>query len=511
MHRMTCSFLPILLFAACHGDGSAGVGPDPAGASVHAVAGAGVTDTVDAQLTQALIVEVRDSVGHAAPGVVVRFETQQASNPAQGSGSAGARVCALTVAYCSNYFASDTTDAQGRANILVRMGTTPGNAEVRLSVPELGLLDSVSYTVTPGAPAHVRAAATDTAVDLGVAATLPSHVTDRYFNPRPEVPTLSLGTGSVLTLDAAKSAVTGTVIGTQWLYTKYDKFVDSTSVRVVPPGRLAVWSAPAREVRLVNTNGSSVLTLARSVSSDFGAFPHFDPSRQHVTLHAGTASYGGPSTNIVIVDTASLARQDLGTTLGFTTIITERQQVDGSLLVVGQRTSVAGYSLWRVTLDGTVSAVVGLPSFVSFYDAADISRDGTRVVYVASATAGGTELRVLDVTSGSYTVLATGVLSPRFSPQADRVAFLVPSGQYSSADGIASVIDISGANRKSFGSFVFSPGLGWSPDGTYLLGRNSGPTDGAGLRVLRVSDGANVMLRFRGTNTVEDYYQPDWR
>jgi hypothetical protein len=506
----SCSAIAIL-FAACHGDGSTGPGTHFTG--IRAVAGANATDTVQALQAQALVVQVRTDGGAIARGVVVRFESQPPADTTRRYEPA-VFVCSLSTAACgdtySNQFVTDTTDAEGRAKAIIRMGTVAGRAVVKLGVPELGMVDSVAFTVTPGAVARVHRIAADTGLDIDATAMLRGSVTDRFNNPRPELPTMSLGAGSAITLDAAKAIVTGKAMGTQWLYARYGELVDSTSVRVVPAGRLLVWAAGAREVRLVNVNGSGpVLKLASSISSDFGAFPHFDPSRRHVTMHAGTATYGGAPTNAVVVDTSTLVRRDIST-LGFTTIVSVRMRDDGTVLVVGRRTGDTGYSLWRITADDAISAVAALPEMIALYDGADISRDGGKVAYIATAAAGGSELRLLDVATGTPTVLARNVRSPRFSPQADRVAFLVLAG-YSSYDGTASVIDADGTNLKSLGSFVFSPGLGWSPDGTYLIGRNSG-SGGMGLRLIRVSDAASAMLYFHAKNGwVEDYYQPDWR
>jgi hypothetical protein len=510
MRVASCSVLSIL-FAACH---DSGTGPGTHFTGIRAVAGSNAIDTVQALQTQALVVEVRTDGGEIARGVVVRFEAQPSADSTRRNESA-VFVCALSTAACGNsylnQFTTDTTDDKGRAKAVIRMGTVAGRAVVKLGVPELGFVDSVAFTVTPGAVAQVRRIATDTGLDIGGTAMLRGSVTDRFGNPRTEQPTMSLGAGSAVTLDAAKAIVTGVSMGTQWIYARLGKLVDSTSVRVVPPGRLLVWTPGAREVRLVNTNGNGpVRTLASNISSDLGAFPHFDPSRQHVTMHAGTASYGGSPANVVVIDTGTLARRDI-TTLAFTTIVAERMRDDGTVLVAGRRSGDTGYSLWRITASDDITAVAPLPEMQGFYDSADISRDGARVAYVATAAAGGSEVRVLDVTTGTSTVLAQNVRSPRFSPQADRVAFLVPAG-YGAYDGTATVSNVDGTSRKSIGSYVFSPGLGWSPDGTYLIGRESSYSGPNKLRIIRLSDLATVTLRLRApSGWDEDYYQPDWR
>jgi hypothetical protein len=49
---------------------------------------------------------------------------------------------------------------------------------------------------------------------------------------------------------------------------------------------------------------------------------------------------------------------------------------------------------------------------------------------------------------------------------------------------------------------AYSPGLAWSPDGQWLLGRQTAGR----LALVRVSDGLTIPLRF----TI-DLFQPSWR
>ncbi|HET9683898.1 MAG TPA: hypothetical protein VFP15_07345, partial [Gemmatimonadaceae bacterium] len=101
--------------------------------------------------------------------------------------------------------------------------------------------------------------------------------------------------------------------------------------------------------------------------------------------------------------------------------------------------------------------------------------------------------------------------SPRLSPDGNRVAYLTPGG-YNGVDGTPAVINTDGTNNTALSSLTLSPGIAWSPDGAYLLGRNSDYGTGTGLRLIRISDRATVMLRFHGSNgSYEDYFQPDWR
>lgn len=502
-----------LLYVGCHGDGPTQPGSHFTG--VRATLGANATDTVLALQAQALVVEVRDSNGQVVKGVTVRFEALPPTDSTRRYESA-INVCALTAPTCgvsnSSPFSTDVTDDQGHAKAMVRLGTVAGKAMVRLLVPELAFSDTVSFTVTPGSAAHVRAIAPDTGLDVGTTAMLRGRVTDRFYNARPDLPTMSLGAGSAATIDPATAVVTAREMGTQWLYARFGSFVDSMSVRVVPPGRLVVWSSLSRQVRLVNLNGAAVVTLASSVASDYGAFPRFDAARQHVAMHTGSQAYGGPATDIAVVDTGSMARWNLlGTSSGFTTIFCTRQLADGSLLVVGQRGSGTAVSLWRVASDGTLTTAAGLPGILSMYGGADISSDGSKVVYTITGTNGGTQLRLLDVASGTTTDLPMVARSPRLSPDGNRVAYLTPGG-YNGVDGTPAVINTDGTNNTALSSLTLSPGIAWSPDGAYLLGRNSDYGTGTGLRLIRISDRATVMLRFHGSNgSYEDYFQPDWR
>ena len=148
-------------------------------------------------------------------------------------------------------------------------------------------------------------------------------------------------------------------------------------VGVVPSGRLLVWSSDERAVRLVNTNGTGERTIVSGVSSDLGAFPQFDPTRQRVTLHAGSDYYGGPPNKLIVIDTTGSPRRDIPPLIGFSMIIATRQLADGTVLVVGERDADPlhpEYSLWRVATDDAITFVVALPELIVRYGGADIAQ-----------------------------------------------------------------------------------------------------------------------------------------
>ena len=509
-----------LLLAACGGSGDGPTDPtETRKPGIRAVAGAAVTDTIDAQPLQALVVEVRRPDGEIARGAVVRFEAQPPADTARRA-EAAVYVCTLVAPVCgpsafgasTGLFASDTTDAEGRAKATIRLGRVAGRAVVRITVPEYGLSDSAAFTVTAGAARGVRSAAADTGLDIGATATLRARVVDRYGNARPEVPTLALGAGTVVTLDAASGIVTAREMGTQWLYARHAALVDSMSVRVVPAGRLVVWSAGTATVRLVDLNGSRVRTLVTGVSSDFGAFPRFDATRQRVVLHSGSEPFGGTSNKMIVIDTSGAPRRDIGPVNGLGGVIALRQLADGTLLAVGRRPLEFSYAVWRVSADNAITMLTPLPGFSGAYGGADLSPDGTRLAYQFTTPSFTQELRVVTLATGASTLLEVNGRSPRWSSQGDRVAYLAPANASSGGlEGALAIVNADGTGRRVLGSEALSPGLAWSPDGAYLLGRPAAFGTPA-LRLYRVGDAASVLLRFRSAGGgIEDYYQPDWR
>lgn len=218
-------------------------------ASVRATLGTGITDTIDAQSLQALLAEVRGSDGKLAVGAMVRFQAQPSADSTRRSEPA-IFVCSLGAQNCGpisgTALAVDTTDSQGRAKALVRLGHVAGRAVIRMNVPEFGLLDSATYTVNPGAVARIRAPLADTALDIGQTVTVRGRVVDRYGNTRPELPTLSVGTGTSISVVSATGVVTAAEMGTQTLYVRFQALVNSTIVRVLPAGRLVVWSSSSQ-------------------------------------------------------------------------------------------------------------------------------------------------------------------------------------------------------------------------------------------------------------------------
>ena len=498
--------LAVLVLNSC---GGRDVDGPPIGASVRVISGAGVTDTIDAEL-QPLVVEVRRLGGELAANTVVHFEAQTISDPPHPFQNFAVNVCSVpTCSLLSLGFVNATTDASGRASVGVRLGPRTGTWTVTITVADFNLTETASYTINAGAPAAVHAPIADTALDIGEKVTMHGRVVDRYDNARTESTTLTAGSGDAITVDAALSTATARDMGTQFVFTRYNSLYDSTRIRVLPSGRLLVWSALEKVVRLVDINGRNERTIASNVWSALGAHPQFDATRQQVTLENASdpAGTNGNPDVITVIDTTGTPRRGLGTELGFDGIMATRQTADGTLFVVARRASDASHpdwNLWRVGIDNSVTFLAYLPDTGPYNGGADISHDGSKVVFAANAAVSPPQLYVMDVASGTTTLIDNG-FSPRWSAQGDRIAYLTAID----GSGTAMVANVDGTGRRSLGTPTFSQsGFAWSPDGTYVAGRNS---EGNSLHIIRVADGAHVLAFFRAGTGFHDYWQPDWR
>lgn len=498
---------------ACGGDSSTAPPPVPATQGLRIVAGSGLTDTIEAQVTSLLTVEVRQPSGSLAIGTLVRFQAKVVGDSIRRVSSM--TVCPRAEASClySRILIVDTTDTQGLARVRVRFGSVAGRAQVRITVPDYGLVDSATYAVAAGAPARIVKASADTGLTFGESALLRGSVTDRLGNVRVELPQIS-GASDAASIDTLTGVVTGRAFGAQWVLLRYQTLTDSTWVRAFPAGRLVAWSKSTEKISLTDVNGRNRRAIASDVRSVFGAFPQFDPSRQRLTFHRSIFSASDAANVVSVLDTTGNVRREILQADGFTRVLTTRALADGALLVVARRTGVVGpgangdgFGVWRVAVDGAITFVAGIPSLSTVVGSTDLSHDGTRVAFSALSPTGGGELRVLNFVTGAVILVAPNCLgSPRWSPQDDRIAFLAGVPDYAVVvSAQLSVAGADGSGRRQLSSDVFATGIAWSPDGAYLIA--SSLRDPVGLRMIRVSDGATVALRF----SEGSFNQFDWR
>jgi len=466
---------------AC-GGGSDGPTSPGGNGPIRVIAGGGVTDTITATLPQALIVEVHDSTSKLATGVTVRFKSIIATSPVNQPTLWVTPISSQTF----NVLAVDTTDAQGRARTLVRFGAVVGTAGVEVSVPELGLIDTVSYTVKTGAPARLLVAPVDTSVTTGGTYQLRATMADRFNNPiAGSTPTFA---GSNVTVSSAGQVSAPNAIARGRIVVTYRDLTDTVSVSVVP--KLPMVLTRSSKVELINADGSGSRTLA--TTSDGSLSPTSVAATTSVVFYQGCPC---SDSKLWVVDPGSTPRLLLSSA-GHADAW-PRLSPDGAWVYFVRDLT----TLWRVKLDGT-----GLDSLTSFtspfvygtqkvYSAPTISPDGRSV-----AIEDGNGVKIVDVATKATRTINTTCGYPRYSP--DGASFACAT-----LFNTIYVIATDGTGQRVLANFPNGDGpdelsgVDWTPDGKWVLAM---PQTGAIL--VEVSTGTIVPLTALG----KSYFQPSF-
>jgi hypothetical protein len=365
---------------------------------IRVVAGEGQSDTVLTTLAQALIVEVRDTSGALSAGRTVRFTAV-----ALPSSSAFVRVSPLDQ-QTFGAFASNETDAQGRAKTLVRMGFVAGTASLEIAVPELGVADTITFTIKPGAPAKVTIAPRDTTIQPSTAFALRAGVTDQFSNPitnlTPTYSATGVAVSSAGQVTAPNTFAAGRVVAS------YGTAADTATVSVLPQLPMVVnkWGTLA----VVNTDGTGEKTVI--VTSDVSLSPHSVSATPSIVYYTGDPYYGS---RVWVVEPGVAPRRLLPTAPGFEAW--PRLSSDGVWVYFVRNNN----TLWRAHRDGTSLDSLGTVNSTQIHRAPTISPDGLKVA--VQDTAG---LKVIDVATKAATILPVTCGNPRYSPDGQTFACL---------------------------------------------------------------------------------------
>ena len=204
----------LALLAACHD--SLAPGTKTSGATI--LSGADVSDTVDAVVTQLLVVEARGN-SNLLTGVEVAIAGQYVGGGSPLDPSGFLRVCDAVRTSCDpgNLSPRVVTAGRGQARVRVQFGALAGQGTVIAYFPDFPSSDTAHYTVRPGAPSRVSAFAAGVSVDVGATVTLSRATTDRYGNAIAALPVLRAGAASSFKVDSVSGVITGLDMGTQWI------------------------------------------------------------------------------------------------------------------------------------------------------------------------------------------------------------------------------------------------------------------------------------------------------
>ncbi len=443
-----------------------------------------LTDTIGALPTQHLVVEVRDQSRKPYPGIEVHFDAPAPER---------FRYHLLVARSDAHQWMTsvlDTTDAQGRAEIAVELGTLAGTANLTIDLQDGSTPLTVSFTVLPGAPARMATDPSDTALYAGNGYQIRTSVWDRADNPIQVATYAAQGPVTV----SASGIVSGQDIGRGQVVVSATPIADTLYVSVVPHGTIAV-SVGISDIyglAVLDLDGSGYRVVRTRTSTNPGAWgPTWSPDGTHIV-------YAGPyPDDNIYTDDLNGSEQRLVTdeVVGFRRDRWPEYTRDGAWVYFGvsQQPYSLQPSLWRAKGDG--SAPVQVDSFATFFDyepEPSPSPDGQHVIFGAS---GG--LWNVDVNAQTAAQLSNTGYTPRWSPTGNLIAFIGPGFQ-----------SVRVANPDGSAERIFAPdqsfnlGLSWSPDGAWLIARSA-----SSLVLIRVADGLVLPLAF----TVAYLQEPAWR
>jgi hypothetical protein len=224
---------PMLSIAAAGSCSDSSTEPKQPG--IRIVEGANATDTIFAEQTVLLTVEIGDSGGRSAPsGTVVHFESplngqdpeMYVGNPEQGA-----------AAWPS---VNVTTDGQGRARARIRFGGKAKETFVVITVPTLEYEDTAHYEVLAGNPYSVDLSPEDTAATISKTLIMRGVVLDSMSNPRNDAVTYEAVTsGSSINAQGEFTSSTPGRYFVRAFATQNQALRDTAWVSVVPPGTIA--------------------------------------------------------------------------------------------------------------------------------------------------------------------------------------------------------------------------------------------------------------------------------
>jgi Tol biopolymer transport system component len=473
------------LVVAC----SDGTGPGSHG--LNFTAGDRQTDTVYAELSQALNVRV-----FGAPrGTVVRFEPLPFDSLHTES---GVYVGSLTSRYFGTFLA-DSTDASGEAHARIKLGPIAGPARLRVSVPALNRQAFATFTILPGRAFRVIAFPKDTALYVSGAFQSRGAVTDRFGNPRPDPVTYNKVSGSIAV--SATGQVTASAISRASYEVRAGNVTDTGYLSVVPSGTIAAMRLPvsgsAAELVTLQLDGSSLQVLTTLTLPTYDdPNPRWHPDGTRIGYSAGVA---GASRLFTVTMNGAVSRLIMSPPADLIAETWPHYTHDGAYVYFAGASPGANFMVWRVATDGTGAVRISPDSVSNIVESRPApSSDGTRIAYVYVPYAPPATIRVKYLAGDTTSTWFVYGNTPRWDPRNDRLAYVAQYG------GPISVINGDGTGAR----VISQPGrayeertFDWSPDGRWIVARGSNV-----LELIDVTSGLTLPLGYSSNLNM-----PIWR
>ncbi len=436
----------VVIAAACGSSTGPNGAPKP---GIAFAAGNQQTDSVQAFLNQALVVQINPPSGVSAVGQIVQF--QAIPSDSAGFNSDWCDPVPLT----SNQpvsFVADTTDAQGRASVGIALGQRAGKARLLVKVPALGYLDTATFTVTAGAAASLASGPADTSVYVNGTVNLHTAVVDRFGNPRSDAVTYSVLSGPA---KLSGSSVTVTGFGQALIAAMAGNRKDTTFITGVPNGTIAASLDAGGGIVVFNLDGSGYKTITTTAAGTVV----WAPNGQSVAFdQTGTGGLNGGTASLLAATVPGGVVSTLDNSGGPTDAWPAYSR-DGTWIYYVKIASTG--DIWRVHSDGSGDAAVTMTQAYAQFPSP--SPDGTQIVYVVEDVA---TVEILTVATGTSTQLANiSAYSAAWSPNSNLIAYV-------SGSNTINVINSDGTGQRALTTGPYSPQIGWSPDGNWIIARN---------------------------------------
>jgi hypothetical protein len=441
--RPHVALLAMAATAACSADLTA----SGSNSTFHIVAGSGLTDTVEAEVTQALVVQLNEP----------RADVQIAFVPPQSDkarlSERGMWICPLSIGNCGTGALSVRTDSAGRASVRLQFGTIAGPAVIVISAPELGVVDSAQYVVRPGNSVAFGFAVRDSSAYVGASFATGPHLADRFGNATTGNFSVS-AVGTVATI-SANGTFTARQIGRGRAVFHAGSLTDTAWITVPPRGTLAVYDAGAtgpEGIATVNLDGSGLRRRIAAGNPDYGQFVDWLPD--------GEITYSGVNERLFAVDAAGIARRVSGPASPANYEAMGSTGSDGSVVYSAWSPGDDHASIWRVPSVGATPVRIRPAAQTANTWMAALTPDAHRIAFVAS---GG--VFAADVTPGATAqFLAADGSMPRWSPTGARIVF--------NADTTLHVVNADGSSARGIGpQHYYYPRADWSPDALWIIAR----------------------------------------
>jgi hypothetical protein len=462
------------------------------------VTGTPAPDTINALPMPTVLVELQDSDDDPLRGQQVVFETP--GDEFHGvpqlfiSDLNGERHAPIT----------DTTDADGRAGVLVYRAAAAGTAWLRVRAPALALADSLPFEILPGRPVQIGLTPADTALRVGAAFSLGGRVLDRYSNLRPESVTFVPESSAVAVSGGAGTAtVTAAQIGRAAVRASGAGLTERAWISVVPEGMLAFVVSPfdtgdSTAIATAATDGSGYTALFETAFDGWNTRPlDWAPGGQKLVFHHGSPA---GDARLYHIDLAGTISRVISQGVGYSEVL-PRYGADGWIYFTVETIDGNGTEeIWRVQPDGSAAERVGLPAAPYESDTyAAPAPDGLRVMFSTDRPQPGQSpvtLAVLRLDSATVTYLGVYGIGAVWSPLGDRVVFV---------NGVGAIVvmapDGSGQRVVSPEGRAYEPYLDWSPDGTWIVAAGM-----AGVDIIEPDRGVTLPLAFSLR-----WRHPSWR